>query len=145
MVDDHIEQRAHVVCDGVQFQTGDAINRAGIDRGKVELFVAATQIVEQFEDLIDGSVRIGTRSIDFIDDDNGLQAIGECFLRHEARLRHWPINRVDQQQHGIDHGQDTLNFTTKIRVSRSVHNIDLGIAVVDCRVLSQNRYATFFF
>jgi hypothetical protein len=80
-------------------------------------------------------VRSGLRPIHLVDHDNGLEAVIEGLASHEAGLRHGTIDGVNNQQHGIDHGQDTLHLAAEIRVPRRVHDVDPVVAPADRRVL----------
>lgn len=50
-------------------------------------------------------------------------------LCDKSCLRHWPLHTVYQQQHSVTHVQHTLNFTTKVRVTGSVDDVDLDALV----------------
>jgi nitrate reductase alpha subunit len=87
------------------------------------LFVGGTQVVEQIEDLIHYPVRTSTRTVDLVDDHDRLQTLGECLLGHETGLRHRAVNGVNQQQHGVNHGQYALYLTTEVGVTRGINTM----------------------
>ena len=62
----------------------------------------------------------------------------KAFCVHEARLRHGTVDRVDQQQHAIDHGEHALDFAAEIGVAGRVDDVDAVVAPGDRRVLGQN-------
>ena len=67
----------------------------------------------------------------------------------EAGLRHRSIDRIDQQQHGVDHAQDALDLAAEIGMARGVDDVDmvLGALVLpgDGGVLAENRDAALAF
>ena len=70
----------------------------------------------------------------------------ERLAQHESRLRHRPLECVDQEQHAVRHLQDALDLSTEIRVPRRVDQVDfvfiaVGIGVVNGAVLTQDRDA----
>ena len=71
--------------------------------------------------------RIGARPVDLVDDDDRRAAERERLAQHEARLRHRPVERVDDEQHAIDHAQDALDLAAEIGVARRVDDVDLGV------------------
>ena len=62
-------------------------------------------------------------------------------LQHGARLRHRPLDGVDQQQAAVGHVQDALDLAAEIGVAGRVDDVDLDAAVGDGRVLGQDRDA----
>ena len=51
---------------------------------------------------------------------------------------HADFGGVHQQDHAVDHLQDALHLAAEVGVARGVHDVDLGIAVLDGGVLGQN-------
>ena len=49
-----------------------------------------------------------------------------AFMRDEPRLRHRPLDRVDQQQHAVDHAEHALDLAAEVGVARRVDDVDLG-------------------
>ena len=75
-----------------------------------------------------------------------MQTIGgkpECegLLQNEAGLRERPLRRVDEQHDAIDHRQGPLHFTTEVRVTGRVDDVDARARVVDRSILRENRDA----
>ncbi|MPN14702.1 hypothetical protein SDC9_162029 [bioreactor metagenome] len=68
-----------------------------------------------------------------------LQGAGE----DKAGLWHGAFCRIDQQNDSVDHLQNTLHLAAKVGVARSVHDVDLHIAVLNGGILCQNGNATF--
>ena len=64
--------------------------------------------------------------------------MSERLAQDKARLRHRPLDRVDEQQHAVDHGQRALHLAAEIRVPRGVDDVDVGAAVAEGAVLRQD-------
>jgi hypothetical protein len=67
----------------------------------------------------------------------------EGLLRDKTRLRHGSVDRIDEQQHAVDHGQHPLDFAAEISMSRRVHDVDSVIAPSNRRILGQDRDPAF--
>ena len=145
VVDDGLEQGFHVLGRDVLIQGGPTVQCRGVNNLEVQLLIGGTQVVEQIEDLIHYPVRTSTRTVDLVDDHDGLQTLGERLLGHETGLRHRAVNGVDQQQHGVNHGEYALNFTTEVGVTRGIHDVDAVVVPADRSVLGENGDATFPF
>ncbi len=134
----------HVAIAHIGSHAGVAVERRGVDHGEVELLVAGAKPVEQFERLIEHPVRAGSVAIDLVDDDERREAVLERFARDEPRLWHRAVDRVDEQQHAVDHGQHALDFAAEVGVARRIDDIDAPFAPGDRRVLRENRDAALF-
>ena len=88
-----------------------------------------------------GRARI--RSIDLVDQDNGLKPELERFQGYEPSLRHRALRRIDQQQNAVYHPQNSLHFPTEVGVARSVDDVELHILPANGRVLGEDRNAPF--
>ncbi len=64
-------------------------------------------------------------------------------LQDKTRLGHGTLGGVDEQQHAVDHFQDTLDFARKIGVTGCVDDVDLFVFIMYGGVFSQNRNAAF--
>ena len=80
-------------------------------------------------------------AVDLVDDDDDavtqLQRAGE----DEARLRHGALGSVDEQDNAVDHLEDTLDLAAEVSVTRSIDDVDLGVAVADGGVFGEDRDA----
>ena len=83
-----------------------------------------------------GRARI--RSIDLVDQDNGLKPELERFQGYEPSLRHRALRRIDQQDHTVDHPEDALDLSAEVRVARCIDDVDLHILPLDRSVLREN-------
>ena len=149
VLDDVVEDGAHVAdlleLFDVGRVTGKAVESGGVDHGEVELVFRGTELVEEVERLVDDPVGTGARAVDLVDDDDGLEALGESLAGHEARLRHRAFNGVDEEQHAVDHGEDAFNFTAEVSMPRGVNDVDVRTFVFDGAVLRENGDAAFAF
>ena len=97
MLDDGLVQYLHVLLAALRFVPRPALGRGAIDDREVELRVIGAEPVEQFKGLVQHPVRARAVAVAFVDRDNCIKSLRERLLRHEARLRHRPIDRIDQQ------------------------------------------------
>ena len=63
-----------------------------------------------------------------------LQGLGE----DKAGLGHGTLGGVHKKDDAVDHFEDALHLAAEVGVARSVHDIDLGIAVLDGGILGQD-------
>ncbi len=143
--EDRFEQRLHRAFARLRVGTRIAIQRRRVHHREVQLLFGRAELVEQIEGLVDHPFGARARTVDLVDHDNGLQTQGQRLSRHETGLRHRTFDRIDQQQHRVDHRQHALDFTAEVRVARRVDDIDMGTFVFDRAVLCENRDAAFFF
>ena len=87
-----------------------------------------------FQNLINACVA----TVNFVDDNDGLQVQFQSLLQDKASLGHWPFNRIDEQDTAISHVQNALNLTAEVSMSRSVDNIDLDTTIDDSSIFSEN-------
>jgi hypothetical protein len=85
--------------------------------------------------------RVGARAVDLVDDDDGRAAQRERLAQHEARLRHRAVERVDDEQHAVDHAQDALDLAAEVGVAGRVDDVDLHVLPAHRGVLGQDRDA----
>jgi purine nucleoside phosphorylase len=86
----------------------------------------------------DHPVGARARPVDLVDHDDRVQAQRQRLARDEARLRHRAFDRIDQQQHAVDHRQHALDLAAEVGVSRRVDDVDARAAVLDCAVLGED-------
>src|SRR5574343_364108 len=103
------------------------------------------ELVEQVEGGVDHLVAVGAGLVHLVDHHDGLEAQGQGLFGDKARLRHRAFLGVDQQHHAIDHGQRTLDFTTKVRVAGGVDDVDVGAFPAHGAVLGQDGDAALAF
>src|SRR5205807_7164134 len=118
-----------------------ALERRGIDHGEIELRVGRAEPVEGIEGLIDHPPGAAAGPVDLVDHHDGLQPLGERLAGDEAGLRHRPLDRVDQQQHAVHHGQHALDLAAEVGVAGRVDDVDARAAVLDGAVLREDRDA----
>ena len=143
-IDDGLIQRSHVFSHIFVIQTRDTVQRRSVNDREVQLFVGSVEVNEQVEYLIDNPVRTCARTVNFVDNNNWLQAMSKGFFGHEARLRHRTIHCINDQQNGINHGHDTFNFTTEVGVPRGINDVDTVVIPFDSGVFSQDGNPALF-
>jgi hypothetical protein len=82
--------------------------------------------------------RIGAGAVDLVDDHDGRATQRQRFGQHEPRLRHWPVERIDDEQHAVDHAKNALDLSAEIGVAGSVDDVDLGATPMNRSVLREN-------
>ena len=55
------------------------------------------------------------------------------------------FRRIHDQQHAVDHVHDALDLTAEVGVSRSIHNVNVGVLVLEGGVLGADRDALLLF
>ena len=138
---DQVEQWREVAERRVEVERRRAVAGRRIHHRHVELPLIRLELDEQIEDLVVNPKRIGSRSIDLVDDDDRLAAQGQRLAQHEAGLGHRAVERVDDEQHTVDHPQDALDFATEVGVAGRIDDVDLGVLPVDGSVLGEDRDA----
>ena len=80
--------------------------------------------------------RIGT--VDLVDHHDDPVAQLQGLGQDEAGLGHGALRRVHQQEHAVDHLQHPFHLAAEVGVARRVHDVDLGILIMDGGVLGQD-------
>ena len=148
---DRLKQRPHVGAAGAagnsrgRVQARPALQGRGIHHREVELRFVRAEAVEEVERLVHDPLGARAVAVDLVHHHDGLQAQRQRFARDEARLRHRPFDRVDQQQHAVHHRQGALHLAAEVGVARGVDNIDVHAVEIHRRVLGQDRDAALFF
>ena len=99
------------------------------------------QIEGAVHHVIDDSVR----TVDFIDDHNGLMAEGECLPEHEGGLGHRTFLGVDQNKHPIHHAERTLDLAAEVGVAGRIDDVNLHSLIRHTRVLGTDGDTPFTF
>ena len=128
-----------------QFHLGVALFGGAIDEGEIELLIGGVQGHEQFEHLVEDLLGIGVVAVNLVDDHDGLGAGFKGLAQHEAGLRLRTFGGIHHEQHAVDHVHDTFDFAAEIRVSGSIHNVDVVVLVFERGVLGADGDALFFF
>ena len=93
--------------------------------------------------LVDDLADAGVGTVDLVDDQHDRQLRLERLAQHESGLGQRALAGIDEQQHAVDHGQRPLDLTAEVGVAGGVDDVDLDLAVVDRRVLGEDRDALF--
>ena len=148
---DRLKQRPHVGAAGAagngrcRVQARPALQGRGIHHREVELRFVRAEAVEEVERLVHDPLGARAVAVDLVHHHDGLQAQRQRFARDEARLRHRPFDRVDQQQHAVHHRQGALHLAAEVGVARGVDDVDVHAVEIHRRVLGQDRDAALFF
>src|SRR5204862_2707943 len=142
--DEHLERafvitwrRRHVSNDGIkerrEIHRGDihihrrhTFARRSVHHGGVELAFVRFELDEKIENLVVNAHRIGSRPVDLVDHHDRRTIQLQRLPEDEAGLGHRAIERVDDEQHPIDHAQNALDLTAKIRMAWRINDVDFG-------------------
>jgi len=139
LVDDHLEECVQpFVGVGGEVAHHPTMECGAVDDGEVGLRVARAQLDEKVEGPIEGRVRRGARAVDLVEHDDGSESQPQRAHEHVAGLGHRAFIRIDDQQHGIRHGQHALDFSGEVRVAGGVDDVDEVAAPLDGAVLGAN-------
>ena len=133
--------RGHLPLGNIDIGGRPAVQRRRVDDGEIQLIFGGAELVEQLEGLVDDPFGPRAGPVDLVDDDDRCEAERQRLQRDEARLRHRAFDRVDQQQHAVDHPKNALDLAAKVGVPRRVDDIDLRVVVADRAVLREDRDA----
>ena len=147
MFDDLVEQRAQAIARVAHVIDRPALLAAGVEVGKVQLFVVGPDRREQVESVIQHPIGISMRAVDLVQHHDRLQSKLERLAEHELGLRHYTFLGIHQKQAAVDHAQNSLYLAAKVRVAWRVDDIDAGFAghamPQHGRRLGQDRDASF--
>src|SRR6478735_7579886 len=79
--------------------------------------------------------------VDLVNNNDWFQTKLKCFLQHETSLRHWSFKSINEQQTAVGHVENSLYFTAKVAVARSINYIDFVVFIANGNVLCQNGNA----
>ena len=142
VLEDAVEQIGDVCCRLLPVLGHPALLCRAVDNGEVELILRCIEVAHEVEHHLIHLFGAAVGLIDFVDDDDRLQANLQGFLQHEARLRHRSFEGIDEQQAAVGHVQDALHLAAEVRVARRVDDVYLRVLVVDADVLREDGDAS---
>ena len=143
IVQNGVEQRLQVSAHHVRGVAGGAVAGGAEQHGTVQLLVGGVQIQQQLQHLVNDLVDALVGPVDLVDDHDDTVTQLQRTAEDKAGLGHGALGGVHQQDDTVDHLQDALHLSAEVGVARGVHDVDLGVAVLDGGVLSQNGDAAF--
>ena len=141
VLDEQVHQRLEVGALLALRQRRPAGPGVGVDDRELDLVLARVEVDEQLVDLVDDLGDARVRPVDLVDDEDHRQPRLERLAQHEARLGQRALGGVDEQQHAVDHRQPALDLAAEVRVAGRVDDVELHVAVLDRRVLGEDRDA----
>ena len=139
-LENFVEQIGDVVGRCVVVLAHPSLLRRTVDDGEVELVFRGAEGKHEVEHHLVDLLRAAVRLIDLIHHHDGLQSYLQCFLQHEARLRHRSFEGVDEQQAAVGHVEHTLHLSAEVTMSRSVDDVNLYTLIGNRHVLRENGY-----
>ena len=113
--------------------------------GGIQLFRGSVQVHQKLQHLVNDLIDPLVRPVDFIHDHNHPMSQFQSAAEDEPGLRHRSLGGVHQKNHAVDHFQHPFHLAAEIRVARGVHNVDLGVPVLNGGILSQDGNTPFPF
>ena len=141
VVDQGLEEGPQVVAGAVGLRLRDARLGVRVEHGEVELVLGGVEVDEEVVDLVQDLAGPRVRAVDLVDHDHRGQPRLERLAQHVAGLGQRPLGGVDEQQDAVHHLERALHLAPEVGVARGVHDVDLGVAVVDRGVLGEDRDA----
>ena len=80
-----------------------------------------------------------------VDNNDWNKVLFQGFFQYETRLRHGSFVGINDQYNPINHFHDPFHFSTEVRVSWCVHDIDSSSVISNGCIFSKDRDPTFFF
>ena len=145
MAQDQVEHRGEIGAGVIQRDNGPALAARGVEHGEVELAVIRAEGCEEVEHFLMDFVRAGVLAVDLVDDDDGLDALGEGLGEDELGLGEDAFGGVDQDDGAVDHVQDALDLAAEIGVAGGVDDVDAGALPGHGGAFGQDRDAAFAF
>ena len=142
VAEDGVEQGLEIRAGDVGGVGGHALTGRAEQHGGIQLLRGGVQIQQQLQHLVDDLVDALVGAVDLVDHHDDPVAQLQRTAQHKAGLGHGPLSGVHQQDNAVDHFQDALHLTAEVGMARRVHDVDLGVAVLDGGVLGQNGDAT---
>ena len=138
IVDNGLKQGGQVGA-GLIRTVGSGTLTAGAEDGRrVELLIGGVQLQQQLQHFVHHFMNPGIGLVNLVHRHDDLVAQLQGLLQHKPGLGHGAFGSVHQQDDAIDHFQNPLHLAAEIRVARGVHDVDLVIFIVYCRVLGQD-------
>ena len=138
MIDNQIEQKRQIVAKFVSGGTRSTLDCRPNHHREIKLFLGCAKLIKKFKNLVDHPIGSRAITINLVHHQDGVQSVFECFLGHKSSLRHGAFDRVNQQQHGVDHRKNSLNLTAKVCVARRVNDIDAHPFPIKRRILGKD-------
>ena len=144
-VDDELEERLEIGAGLGEVHRGGAGLAVGVDDRELEHGLVGVEIDEEVVDLVQHFLGAGVGAVDLVDDEDGGELGFEGLGEHVARLRQRAFGGVDEEDDAVDHFEGALDLAAEVGVAGGVDDVDLGVLVVDRRVLGQDGDAALFF
>ena len=105
---------------------------------EIELVVIGVEAGEEVETFVQRAVGLGIGFVDLVQHHDRTQAQRQRLGGDEFGLRHRAFSGIDQQDHAIDHRQDTLDLAAEIGVAGGVDDVDAGAFPFDAGGLGED-------
>ena len=120
--------------------TGDSV-----ENREIQLLVICLKIHEQFIYLVNHLIDSGITLINLVYEKNRVDALLQGLLENESCLRHRSLTGIHQENYRVYGSHYSLDLRREVRMSRSVHDVNLRVAVHYRTVLGVYGNASFPF
>ena len=141
IVQDGVKEGGQVGTGHVGGVAGGAVAARAEEGGRIELLLGGVQVHQQLQHLVADLVDALVGAVYLVDYHDDPVAQLQGLRKHKAGLGHRTLGRVHQQDNAVDHLQNALHLAAEVGVARRVHDVDLGILVVDGGVFRQDGNA----
>ena len=144
-VDQQVEERAQVLARLIQRRGRRTDTGIGVHDLELDLRLVGPKVHEQLVDVVEHLARPSVGPIDLVQGDDHRQPPRHRLLEDIAGLRERPFGGIDEEQHRVDHEQGSLDLAAEVGVTRCVDDVEPDVAVLDGRLLGQDRDALLAF
>ena len=138
------KERRHIFVFIFHFPFCIAVSGSCVQNRKIKLLFVCIKCDKQVKDFIHHPVRFCCIFVDFVDDYYRNKSKPNRFFQYKFGLRHHPFLCIDKKEYTVNHLQDALNFSTKVRVTRGVDNVDLVVAVGNSSIFGKDCNPSLF-
>ena len=117
---------------------GGALPPGAEQGGGLKLLVGGVQVQQQLQHLVHDLVDALVGAVDLVHHHNDLMAQLQGLGQHKPGLGHGAFRGVHQQDNTVHHFQDALHLAAEVGVARGVHDVDLGVLIVNGGVFGQD-------
>ncbi len=140
-----VEQVVDVVRGRIVVLAHPAVLGRTVNHGEIKLLLRGVEVAHEVEHHFVHLFGAAVGLVHLVHHHDGLQTNLQSLLQHEARLRHWPFESVDEEQAAVGHVEHAFHLTAEVAVARSVDDVDFRVLVANGNVLREDGYAALAF
>ena len=145
MLNNSIQYRKNIICRFFPIRTHPTVFSGAIYGREIKLLLCCIKTEHKVKNHFLYFTWTAVRLVNFIYHHNRFQSHLDCLLENKTSLWHRTFKCIYEQKTSVCHIKNTLHFTTKISVSRSVYNIDFISFIINRYVFRQYCNTSFSF